>query len=540
MSEKSESEGPKEPSVDLREGLAEPFPPGNRMRHWFGLEKAASSTYLRVMTVHFPFQNTYAALPANFFARVAPTPVAAPRLIKLNRPLAIHLGLDPDILESPEGAEILSGKTLPGGADPIAMAYAGHQFGHFVPQLGDGRAILLGEVIDGDGIRRDIQLKGSGPTPFSRRGDGRAALGPVLREYVVSEAMAALGIPTTRSLAAVVTGEQVMRETALPGAVLTRVASSHIRVGTFQYFAARGDVEALRSLADHVIARHYPELLATERPYQGLLSAVIARQAKLVARWLLVGFIHGVMNTDNTSISGETIDYGPCAFMDSYDPAQVYSSIDELGRYAYANQPRIALWNLTRFAECLLPLFSDDKDKAVEEAQTLLMTFGEEFNLHYTTGLRAKLGLFAEHEDDQGLAQALLDEMAKGAADFTLTFRRLSEAAGDPEADRNVRQLFTEPEAYDAWSERWRQRIGQEPQSANQRQALMRAVNPAFIPRNHRVEAIIKAAVDGDDYRPFEELLTVLSKPYEDQPEFAAYAEPPRPEERVCQTFCGT
>ncbi|WP_024515378.1 protein adenylyltransferase SelO [Bradyrhizobium sp. Tv2a-2] len=492
------------------------------------------------MTVHFPFQNTYAALPANFFARVAPTPVAAPRLIKLNRPLAIHLGLDPDILESPEGAEILSGKTLPGGADPIAMAYAGHQFGHFVPQLGDGRAILLGEVIDGDGIRRDIQLKGSGPTPFSRRGDGRAALGPVLREYVVSEAMAALGIPTTRSLAAVVTGEQVMRETALPGAVLTRVASSHIRVGTFQYFAARGDVEALRSLADHVIARHYPELLATERPYQGLLSAVIARQAKLVARWLLVGFIHGVMNTDNTSISGETIDYGPCAFMDSYDPAQVYSSIDELGRYAYANQPRIALWNLTRFAECLLPLFSDDKDKAVEEAQTLLMTFGEEFNLHYTTGLRAKLGLFAEHEDDQGLAQALLDEMAKGAADFTLTFRRLSEAAGDPEADRNVRQLFTEPEAYDAWSERWRQRIGQEPQSANQRQALMRAVNPAFIPRNHRVEAIIKAAVDGDDYRPFEELLTVLSKPYEDQPEFAAYAEPPRPEERVCQTFCGT
>jgi serine/tyrosine/threonine adenylyltransferase len=492
------------------------------------------------MTVHFPFQNTYAALPANFFARVAPTPVASPRLIKLNRPLAVHLGLDPDMLETPEGTEILSGKTLPAGADPIAMAYAGHQFGHFVPQLGDGRAILLGEVVDHDGIRRDIQLKGSGPTPFSRRGDGRAALGPVLREYVVSEAMAALGIPTTRSLAAVITGEQVMRETALPGAVLTRVAASHIRVGTFQYFAVRGDVEALRRLADHVIARHYPELLSSERPYQGLLQAVITRQAKLVARWLLVGFIHGVMNTDNSSISGETIDYGPCAFMDSYDPAQVYSSIDELGRYAYANQPRIALWNLTRLAECLLPLFSDDKDKAVEEAQTLLLAFGEEFNVAYRAGLRAKLGLFTEQEDDQALAQALLDEMAKGAADFTLTFRRLSEAASDPESDQEVGRLFTEREAYDAWAERWRQRISQEPQSPAERQAAMRAVNPAFIPRNHRVEAVIKAAVDSGDYGPFEELLVVLARPYQDQPEFAAYAEPPRPEERVCQTFCGT
>jgi len=492
------------------------------------------------MTVHFPFQNTYAALPANFFARVAPTPVSSPRLIKLNRPLAIHLGLDPDMLETPEGAEILSGKALPAGADPIAMAYAGHQFGQFVPQLGDGRAILLGEVIDKDGVRRDIQLKGSGPTPFSRRGDGRAALGPVLREYVVSEAMAALGIPTTRSLAAVITGELVMRETALPGAVLTRVASSHIRVGTFQYFAARGDIEALRHLADHVIARHYPELLSSDRPYHGLLSAVIARQAKLVARWLLVGFIHGVMNTDNTSISGETIDYGPCAFMDHYDPAQVFSSIDELGRYAYANQPRIALWKLTRFAECLLPLFSGDKDKAVEEAQALLMAFGEEFNVAYKAGLRAKLGLFTEHEDDQALAQALLDEMAKGSADFTLTFRRLSDAAGDREADPQVRQLFAEREAYDAWAERWRRRISLEPQSAAERQAVMLAVNPAFIPRNHRVEAVIKAAVDADDYSLFEELLTVLSKPYEDQPAYAAYAEPPRPEERVCQTFCGT
>src|SRR5438067_6387501 len=323
-----------------------------------GLEKAPPRAYLGAMTAHFPFEHTYAALPANFFARVAPTPVAAPRLIKLNRALAVDLGLDPDLLSTPEGAEILAGKRVPEGADPIAMAYAGHQFGHFVPQLGDGRAILLGEVIDADGIRRDIQLKGAGPTPFSRRGDGRAALGPVLREYIVSEAMATLGIPTTRSLAAVMTGESVMRETPLPGAVLTRVAASHIRVGTFQYFAARGDTEGVRRLAVHAIARHYPDAGNAERPYHALLEGVIARQAELVARWLLVGFIHGVMNTDNTSISGDTIDYGPCAFMDHYDPAKVFSSIDELGRYAYANQPRIALWNLTRLAECLLRFHS--------------------------------------------------------------------------------------------------------------------------------------------------------------------------------------
>src|SRR5258707_221043 len=349
---------------------------------------------LMAMTVHFPFQNTYAALPANFFARVAPTPVVSPRLIKLNRPLAIHLGLDPDLLSSPEGTEILAGKRVPDGADPIAMAYAGHQFGHFVPQLGDGRAILLGEVIDADGVRRDIQLKGSGPTPFSRRGDGRAALGPVLREYIVSEAMAALGIPTTRSLAAVITGENVIRETLLPGAVLTRVAASHIRVGTFQFFAARGDTDGVRQLADHAINRHYPDAAKAERPYHALLAGVMARQADLVARWLLVGFIHGVMNTDNSSISGETIDYGPCAFMDDYDPAQVFSSIDEQGRYAYANQPRIALWNLTRLAECLLPLFSDDTDKAIEQAQLTLGEFAEKFTAAYQAGLRAKLGLF--------------------------------------------------------------------------------------------------------------------------------------------------
>ena len=491
------------------------------------------------MTVQFPFQNSYAAMPANFFARVAPTPVASPRLIKLNRALAAHLGLDPDLLESPEGAEILSGKTLPAGADPIAMAYAGHQFGHFVPQLGDGRAILLGEVIDRDGVRRDIQLKGSGPTPFSRRGDGRAALGPVLREYIVSEAMFALGIPTTRSLAAVITGESVLRETALPGAVLTRVASSHIRVGTFQYFAARGDTEAVRRLADHAIARHYVELAGTERPYHAFLSAVTARQAELVARWLLVGFIHGVMNTDNTSISGETIDYGPCAFMDHFDPAQVFSSIDEYGRYAYANQPRIALWNLTRFAECLLPLLSDDQDRAVAEAQVALGDFAQTFNTAYKAGLRKKLGLFTERDGDQVLAQALLDTMTAGKADFTLAFRKLGDAAGE-NADDSVRNLFAEPEAFDEWAQRWRQRLAEEVEPAAERQAAMRAVNPAFIPRNHRVEAVIQAAVANDDYAPFEELWTVLSKPYEEQPAFADYANPPQPHERVCQTFCGT
>src|ERR1700724_1905779 len=333
------------------------------------------------MTVHFPFQNTYTALPANFFARVVPTPVASPRLIKLTRPLALHLGLDPDRLESPEGAEILAGKCVPDGADPIAMAYAGHQFGHFVPQLGDGRAILLGEVIDADGIRRDIQLKGSGPTPFSRRGDGRAALGPVLREYIVSEAMAALGIPTTRALAAVTTGEPVWRETPLPGAVLTRVASSHIRVGTFQFFAARGDLDAVRRLADYVIARHYREAVDAANRYRTLLDLVISRQAALLAKWLLVGFIHGVMNTDNMSIAGETIDYGPCAFMDVYHPGMVYSSIDNMGRYAYGNQARIAQWNLARLAETLLPLLAEDKDAAVKEAQEAIDAFGTSFEM---------------------------------------------------------------------------------------------------------------------------------------------------------------
>src|ERR1700758_330129 len=361
----------------------------------------------RLAVPGWAFSNSYAALPPRFFARLDPVAVADPRLIKFNGVLAAELGLEPQ--DETLLAAIFAGNVVPVGADPVATAYAGHQFGQFVPQLGDGRAILLGEGIDADGIRRDIQLKGSGPTPFSRRGDGRAALGPVLREYIVSEAMFALGIPTTRSLAAVVTGESVMRETVLPGAVLTRVATSHIRVGTFQYFAARGDTEGGNRLDDPPVARHYPQAAEAERPYHALLEGVIARQAELVARWLLVGFIHGVMNTDNTSISGETIDYGPCAFMDDYDPATVFSSIDELGRYAYGNQPRIALWNLTRLAECLLPLFSEDKEKAIAEAQDILGAFPEQFSAAYQAGLRRKIGLFTVRDGDEALVQDLLD-----------------------------------------------------------------------------------------------------------------------------------
>jgi uncharacterized protein YdiU (UPF0061 family) len=486
----------------------------------------------------FAFRNTYARLPDRFYERLAPTPVASPRVIKLNEKLAHELGLDPIELAKPKGVAVLAGNRVPDKSEPIAMAYAGHQFGNFVPQLGDGRAILLGEVIDQHGVRRDIQLKGSGPTPFSRRGDGRAALGPVLREYIVSEAMAALGIPTTRSLAAVLSGENVRRETLLPGAVLTRVASSHIRVGTFQYFAARGDVQAVREIADHVIARHYPQALDSSNRYHALLDLVIARQVHLVANWLLVGFIHGVMNTDNMSIAGETIDYGPCAFMDAYHPGRVYSSIDEFGRYAYGNQPRIAQWNLARFAETLLPLLADDPDLAIKHAQTVIDAFPQAFEQVYTAGLRRKLGLMTPQAGDLALAQDLLNRMAENEADFTLTFRELCNAAASLEADAAVRSLFKDPSAFDAWAVKWRTRLAIEG-DAQERSTAMRAVNPRFIPRNHLVEEAIKAAVEGD-HAPFETLVTVLSAPFEDRPEFARYATPPRPEEVVHQTFCGT
>ncbi len=497
------------------------------------------------MTAHvrttdmFSFDNSYARLPDRFFLRQRPTTVAAPGLIRINENLARELGLNPAKLASPEGVAILSGNAEAEGGQPIAMAYAGHQFGNFVPQLGDGRAILLGEVIDRSGVRRDIQLKGAGPTPFSRNGDGRAAIGPVLREYIVAEAMAALGVPTTRALAAVVTGEDVQREMPLPGAVLTRVAASHIRVGTFQYFAARGDIEGIRQLAGYVIERHYPEAANMDNRYRALLEMVIARQADLIARWMMIGFIHGVMNTDNMSIAGETIDYGPCAFIDTYHPDKVFSSIDRAGRYAYANQPRIAQWNLARLVETFLPILGNSEDESLAEAQRAIDTFAVRFQAAYLAGISAKLGLIGSQPEDLALGQDLLERMARNGADFTLTFRRLCDAAVDPGSDATVRCLFTDPAAYDEWAIRWRQRLAQDGGDPVTRRASMRLVNPAFIARNHRVEEAIEAGLKGD-FLPFEKLLKVLEKPYDDQPDFENYADPPTPEQVVRRTFCGT
>jgi uncharacterized protein YdiU (UPF0061 family) len=493
--------------------------------------------------IRFAFDNTYARLPERFYARVDPTPVAAPRLVKLNVELAQSLGLDPNALATSQGVDILAGNRVAEGSEPLAIAYAGHQFGHFVPQLGDGRANLLGEVVGLDGARYDIQLKGSGPTPFSRPGDGRAALGPVLREYLVSEAMAALGVPTTRALAAVTTGQPVLRETVQPGAVLTRVAASHLRVGTFQYFAARGDTEGTRTLADYAIARHYPEAAHANQPYRALLDGVIARQARLIAQWMLLGFIHGVMNTDNMSISGETIDYGPCAFMEAYDPAMVFSSIDLQGRYAYSNQPHAAHWDLTRLAEALLPVLQQEagsQEAALASAREALAAFGPHYEAARLAGLRRKLGLSTEREGDAALAEDLLDRMAANRADFTLTFRRLSDAAAGPEGDAGVRALFTDPSAYDSWAAAWRRRLAEEAVSQHSRAATMRRASPAFIPRNHLVEAALHAAAMQQDFQPFEDLLAVLSHPFDDRPNLELYARPARPEECVSQTFCGT
>jgi uncharacterized protein YdiU (UPF0061 family) len=494
-------------------------------------------------TVHFAFENTYARLPERFYARLNPTPVAAPRLVKVNSELARALGIDPGELASDHGVEILAGNRVANGSEPLAEAYAGHQFGYFVPQLGDGRANLLGEVVGRDGLRYDIQLKGSGRTPFSRGGDGRAALGPVLREYIVSEAMAALGVPTTRALAAVTTGEQVLREIALPGAVLTRVARSHVRVGTFQYFAARQDTDGLRTLADFAIACHYPDLSTAERPYRALLDGVIGRQAELVAHWMLLGFIHGVMNTDNTSISGETIDYGPCAFMEAYDPATVFSAIDQQGRYAYGNQPRVMLWNLTRLAEALLPVLEHEEGSeqaALGSANEALAAFAPKYEVARLGGFRRKLGLFTEREDDALMVERLLELMFANHTDFTLGFRRLCGAAAGPEGDDEVCRLFAEAGGFDSWVVEWRKRLKEEPNSPHERARSMRMANPAFIPRNHLVEAALKAASEHQDYQPFEELLDVVSRPYQERPGLERYTMPAPPEERVTQTFCGT
>ncbi len=457
--------------------------------------------------------------------------------MKLNQALADRLGLDHDRLRSSDGLAVLAGNAVPDGAEPLAMAYAGHQFGNFVPQLGDGRAILLGEVLDPQGERFDIQLKGSGRTPFSRTGDGRAWLGPVLREYIVSEGMHALGSPTTRALAAVATSEPVFRETELPGAVLTRVARSHVRIGTFEYFSTRRDTEAVRRLADYVIARHYPEVKGGERPYLALLDSVIDRQARLIAQWLGVGFIHGVMNTDNVSIAGETIDYGPCAFMDSYHPATVYSSIDRGGRYAYGNQPRIAQWNLSRLAQSLLPLIDEDESKAIDEAQAAIDGFPECFEQAYLDRFRDKLGMLERHSDDALIIDALLQTMAETSADFTNTFRALCDAADG--TDDRVRSELGESAAGNDWLGRWRARLARETVKPATRATRMRQANPAVIPRNHRVEAALDAAVTGN-LVPLEDLSRVLASPWEELPETSAYRCPPEPHEVVHQTFCGT
>jgi uncharacterized protein YdiU (UPF0061 family) len=509
----------------------------------------------------FRFDNSYARLPPRFFERVTPAKARAPRIVKVNRALASELGIDGAALDSPGGAEVLSGNVLPDGAEPIALAYAGHQFGSFVPRLGDGRAVLLGEVVGARGQRRDVQLKGAGRTPFSRGGDGRAALGPVLREYLVSEAMFALGIPTTRALAAVTTGDPVAREGLLPGAVLARVASSHIRVGTFQYLAARDDLEGLATLASYALARHYPDAVGSDDDALALLERVVGAQASLVASWLGVGFIHGVMNTDNTSVAGETIDYGPCAFLDEYDPDLKLSSIDTGGRYAFGNQPRVAMWNLARLAEALLPLVArrlgadgggDHDEEAVKLAEARLALFQPAFEAAYGAVLHAKLGIGGataarEPEGVRALALDLLERLAANSVDYTLFFRRLSACAEDTTgaADASVASLFSDgsPGAFHDWAEAWRALLARDDAAPAARAAAMRRANPAFIPRNHRVEEVIAAAVDDGDLRPFEALLDAVTRPYDDRadrPELARFMDPPKPEERVTATFCGT
>jgi uncharacterized protein YdiU (UPF0061 family) len=485
-----------------------------------------------------PLQHSYAKLPDRFWQRVRPTPVSAPRVLAMNTALADELGIAQQ-MQSPTTVAMLAGNLVPPEADPIAMAYAGHQFGNFVPQLGDGRAILLGELIDRDGRRRDLQLKGAGPTAFSRGGDGRAAIGPVLREFLVSEAMHAMGVPTTRALAAVATGDHVWRERPVPGAVLTRVAASHLRVGTFQYFAARQDVDGVRTLVDYAIAHHYPELAASPNSALALLQAVGERQAALIAQWMLVGFIHGVMNTDNSTISGETIDYGPCAFLDEYDPAKVFSSIDRGGRYAFANQPILGAWNLARLAECLLPLIHDDGESAVAAASAVIDMFPEQFQQHWLSGMRAKLGLTSIEPADEALANELLAAMHAVEADYTSVFRALSARVPDGDASREEAFALPKTPAFDAWIANWRARCSRDSLTPSQRVVLMKSTNPAVIPRNHQVERALVAAEHGD-LSVFNALLDAVRRPYDDGPSITEFMRPPEPSQRVVATFCGT
>lgn len=476
------------------------------------------------------FDNSYARLPAPFHSRVDPTPVPSPRLLVFNRDLALALGLNPDRLDQAEAAPLFTGNRLPEGAEPIAQAYAGHQYGNLT-RLGDGRAILLGEHLTPSGQRVDLQLKGPGPTPYSRRGDGRAAVGPMLREYLVSEAMHCLGIPTTRSLAVASTGEPVFRERPLPGAVLARVAASHIRVGTFELFAALGDPDSLRTLVDYTLRRHFPDRVDLPNPGLALLEGVCIRQATLIAQWMQVGFVHGVMNTDNMALSGETIDYGPCAFLDAYDPGTVFSSIDHQGRYAFGRQPSIASWNLARFSEALLPMIDSNPESAVEQATGVLERFAGRFRSEWLRLFRGKIGLMTEEPEDAVLIEDLLEAMRGAGADFTRTFRGL-----DPAGTPSIRPSGI-PEA---WHARWRDRLGREPSTPDEAAACMARHNPAVIPRNQGVETVLSEASDHGNLSPFRELLAALRNPYEDPTTPTPLLDPPASGTPRCRTFCGT
>ena len=485
----------------------------------------------------FTFDNSYVRELAGLYEPWQATAAPEPRLLALNEDLARELDVDADALRAPDGVAVLVGNATPAGASPVAQAYAGHQFGGFSPRLGDGRALLLGEVLDVHGRRRDVHLKGSGRTPFARGGDGKAAVGPMLREYVIGEAMHALGIPTTRALAVVATSDQVARETMLPGAVLVRVAASHLRVGTFQYAAAHDDPGLVRRLADHAIARHHPHAVEAENPYLAFFESVVDAQAALVARWMLVGFIHGVMNTDNMTISGETIDYGPCAFMEAFDPATVFSSIDHGGRYAYGNQPQIAQWNLARLGETLLPLVDVETETALAAATDVLQSFPGRYHEYWARGMRAKLALADGHPEDRALIDDLLALLQAQRVDFTSFFRALSSSLlGDA---ARARSLFAEPSAFDAWSERWRAMLSfqsREPQAIAE---AMDRVNPVYVPRNHMVEEALAAASAGD-LQPFRRLLDVLAQPFDERPDLEAYATPAPPSFGAYRTFCGT
>jgi serine/tyrosine/threonine adenylyltransferase len=485
----------------------------------------------------FEFDNSFVRDLEGLYEPWRAAPAPAPRLLVLNKDLATELGVDADALRAPEGVAVLVGNATSDGASPVAQAYSGHQFGRFSPRLGDGRALLLGEVLDVLGRRRDLHLKGSGPTPFARSGDGKAAVGPMLREYVIGEAMHSLGIRTTRALAVVATGEQIARDTMLPGAVLTRVAASHLRVGTFEYAAAHGDPTLVRRLSDHAIVRHYPYAVEAKKPYLSFFEGVVDAQASLVARWMLVGFIHGVMNTDNMTISGETIDFGPCAFMDAFDPATVFSSIDHSGRYAYGNQPQIAQWNLARLAETLLPLFDVDTDAAIAAAADVLQSFTARYHGYWADGMRAKLGLGNAQRGDGELIDDLLALLHAQKVDFTLFFRALPSSVLGEAAP--ARSLFVEGSAFDAWAVRWREMLSCQTRDPQTIAAAMDRVNPVYIPRNHQVEEALAAATD-DDLGPLRRLVGVLAEPFNERFGLEPYAAPAPQSFGPYRTFCGT